>query len=82
MENMENVVMDGEVMTENSADATNAGVGKKVGIILLVGAGVGLAVKGAIWLGKKVKGAIVSKKTAEADVVVKEYDEVPCEEAE
>lgn len=80
MENMENVVMTGEVKTEIPTEAVDSGLGKTVAKVVLIGAGAALLVKGAVWAGKKIKGAFTSKKAKKADVVVDEYDEVPCEE--
>lgn len=78
--NIEDVVMNGEVKTEIPTDAVDSGLGKTVAKVILIGTGAALLVKGAIWAGKKVVGAFASKKAKTTDVVVNEYNEVPCEE--
>ena len=79
MENMENVVLNGDVMVDGADNAVNAGLGKTVAKIGLTAVTVALGVKGAIWLGKKVKNAFVSKKAKNTEIVVEDYEEVPCE---
>ena len=79
-ENMENVLMNGEVKSEIPADAVESGLGKTVAKVVLIGAGAALLVKGAVGAGKKIVGAFASRKAKTTEVVVNEYDEVPCEE--
>lgn len=80
MENMENVVMNGDVMTDGAVDAVESGLGGKVGkglLILGVGAGIAMLMRKGV---EKIKNTIEAKKAKKADVVVEEYDEVACEE--
>lgn len=81
MENMENVVMNGDVKVDGADNAVNGSLGKTVAKIGLTAVTVALGVKGAIWLGKKVKNAFASKKAKKAEIVVEDYEEVACEEA-
>ena len=81
MENIENVVMNGEVMTEMPTDMVDSSLGKAIAKGVVTVALVGLGIKGAILLGKKVKNAFAAKKAKKTEVVVEDYEEVPCEEA-
>lgn len=80
MENMENVVMNEEVKTEMSTDVVDASLGKTIAKVVLVGVGIGLAIRGAIGLAKTIEDRIKAKKAKKDDVVVEEFEEVTDEE--